>query len=397
MSRKALSPLSGHTPGYILIIAVIFSISSGLFWYAAACGVSLTYDSVNYIKISHDFFSHNPATFTQGLQPPLFSLMLYILHDLVRIPYPAIQYMFLVINFFLLVIMADKVIGDPFLRIAWLMAATSGVTFQMIHVFLWSEPLFLMTLTCILILVDLYIKKNKFTFPVMALSMILCMERFAGIILLAGIAIAAYRYALQKKPLRKSLAIFLPGVTIFSVWVFMFNPVVNGIPEMFHLHYFSGFFKNIMDYLDTISAWFLPGMINPYLRISLFLIPVIWAVIKKNYGRNYHGLTDLFFIMIIIYLVVMSSPGTIDPYESERYLSVIYPFFLLIVIRMPDQILKRVRHSFRLIILGIMFLWLAYTVTRSIHNSVRWHNAGCRAVTTEYSVIQPNAFLSQMK
>ncbi len=372
---------SAYDIKYTFIFLLILSVISALFIYATACGINLTYDSGIYIRWAKTIGGNPADYFTPGPEyfhwPPLFSYIIFLLKIRTGIGYSFMQFIFLVINFLLLILIGNKTLNHVFTKITWTAITCTGVSFLMIHVFLWSEPFFLLILSGLILLMDRYLKKGKPGILLIAilLSNLLCLQRNAGIFILFGIMAAILWYIPGKKGVLTALIYIFPSMIAFILW----NFIINGSGDIFQMSFFSDFLHNIINYFNDISAWLVPRLFNHWLRILFLLVILLFIISNRTYSRHYRDPSGVFIYLIIIYILGISSLGKIDSYESERYLSVIYPGFILLFMKSISAYWHRIRFSFRIVLAIFLLIWFSYTVSRSLINAGRWHAASCQA------------------
>jgi hypothetical protein len=127
-----------------------------------------------------------------------------------------------------------------------------------------------------------------------------------------------------------------------------------------------------MEYISVISGWFVPLKVIPEVRITLaiFIGLVFLGILAK---RKIRILNIGFFFLFVTYLVGRSYYSNVDYHESERYLSLVYPFFVIgflvpileWVYSLDNILLKRM--------VGIFSISLiVYSTFRSIWNDIIW-------------------------
>ncbi len=376
--KKNLSPYDVKNN---IIILLMFLAVSALFVYATRCGINRTFDSGIYIQRADDIGGRTantvPGDEVYFHWPPLFSLIIFLFNLKLGMGFGLMQYFFLALNIFLLLLIGNKTLNPARLKIAWLAMTSAGVSFLMIHVFLWSEALFVMMISGTVLLLDRYLKKEKIpTFILLILlSCLLCLQRNAGILIVLAISISILWFVPGKKGVIKSLIYLLAASSGFILWNFYYS----GGKEIQLQSLFSGFGHNILVYLNVISAWLLPRIIIPELRITCLLVMLLFVVFTRTYRRYYRDPSGIIIFLIIIYFIGISSLGPIDLFESERYLSVIYPGMMLLIFKSFSIYWHRVRLSVRILMACILVIWFSYTVLRTYINAERWHGASCRA------------------
>ena len=379
------------------LLAAILIAGTVLYWYGTWFGLNMTNDSFDYLQ-SASFLSQGKwhalagsGQFTSW--PPLFGVLIFLWSMKLGINPVFMQFIIMICNFFLLLEIGKRVLPGPVARIIWFAASFTSVGFIMIHVFLWSEPLFLAIQLSLIIVVDNFISTKKLNWLLLSIlfSVLLCLQRNAGIFIIAAIALTVFLSMPGRRGLISAILLFLAGIFTFSGWNLIVSIPGTG-PFVFLKHeYFSGFLLNIWNYIDVVSAWFLPRKSGIFIRLFFVFLLSIWILLSRRKEISIlhkdYSLTRLICIIIVFYIIGMSSIGRIDPWETERYLSIIYPFILLVIIVLALKNTDLTHKSFtRLIIIAFLGMWILYIEVRSTINVVNWHE---RSKTTHTWISNP--------
>lgn len=282
-------------------------------------------------------------------------------------------------NFLLLLYIGQRTIPNTLMRMVWFMASFLGVSFLMVHVFLWSEPFFMVILFFMIIFSDQYLRKHRLPWLLLLIlfSNLLCLQRNAGIFFVAGFAFSLAWFTTGKERILMPVILLVSGLISFMVWNLWLPGYRAGIDLLSEQSFFNGFFFNLGTYLNTISAWFLPRQLNVYIRIALLISGISILITGKPFSGIYRDPETVIFFIVIIYLTGISILGKIDAHESERYLAVIYPVALLPVVKRISSHWGRIKYSTRIFITILMLLWLSYITVRTVINAERWESASC--------------------
>ena len=129
---------------------------------------------------------------------------------------------------------------------------------QMIHHFIWSEPLFLVLLALHNLLLVRYLRlggKGDFYGLIVAVFF-LAITRNSGFFIIVPTGMLLFLYG-QKRKLGTTLKYLLLGSSGFVAWNVYVTLTKDGVERIYRDNpFFSGFLSNLVNYLDTISLWF---------------------------------------------------------------------------------------------------------------------------------------------
>jgi len=117
----------------------------------------------------------------------------------------------------------------------------------------------------------------------------------------------------------------------------------------------------------------MPMEVPVSIRIALaaIIVLVLLAIYFKNYhliGPNYHSL----LVVFLSYFLLRSYYSDIYFHEAERYLSIVYPLFILLMVK-ASSFFKESSNIFlskAYLISGIYLL--TYTIIRAVRNDLIW-------------------------
>lgn len=375
--KKDKTKGTGYSMKYLSIVLIILLSGSFLYWLSVHCGINQTYDSAAYIRLAET--GRITSASSSNPWPPLFGFVLFTLHFKLHMSFAVIQFVFMVTNFLLLWTIGTRAIPDAMTRLIWLAASFLAVSFLMVHVFLWSEPLFMVIFLSMIIFIDRYIRKRRLSILLLLIifSNLLCLQRNAGIFFVTGFAFSLAWFTDGPKRVLILVIFLVAGSISFIAWNLLLPGFRTGLTLLTNQSFFQGVFFNLSVFLNTISAWVLPRQFNSYVRIILLISGLIVLMSGKIFSRIYRDPELIILFIFIIYLTGISILGRIDEYESERYLAVIYPVAILPVLKRISSISGRIKFKARIIITILMLLWLSYVASRSVINAVRWEKASC--------------------
>jgi hypothetical protein len=143
---------------------------------------------------------------------------------------------------------------------------------------------------------------------------------------------------------------------------------------------------NIFNLSEVLSRWFLPGILPLVLRM-VFLLFVLGMAATGLFtlaeGKDHRpGL--MITLINVFYFFILCCFGKLDVWEMERYLSVIYPFFIITLVYSLYN-LKNIfqRKKLFYLIPFFLILWGVYSVSRTIKNSSQWHQRSRMEVIPE--------------
>jgi hypothetical protein len=327
-----------------LLASIVLVISSVLLqWYGHSGGLLTTSDSCNYLSAASSFKSNFTFLSYDGepylYWPPLFPIILSVLGG-------AWYWIHLSITAWigvLVVIETRKVITDPLLQLICQASILLSVHLLMIGVFLWSELLFLLLLIY-------FIKAVEKNFvAAIILGFFLCLQRNSGIFFVIGAALWYW-------DLKKSIILFALATSGFWAW----NIYVSVAQEY---HYFQSIIYNF----NVMST----AMMNVLAPVPGFFILIIAGAVGFFLKDDIK--TRLMSVMIITYMACLVVIFPIAPSDSDRFVTVIIPFFMILVFRAIEIVLAKQTSARRIVLMIVVVCWLAYPLSRALKNASQWH------------------------
>jgi hypothetical protein len=254
-----------------------------------------------------------------------------------------------------------------------------GVHLIMISVFLWSELLYLLMLLGAGILAVAVRTSGRYVVPFFLAGFLLCLQRYAGIFFVAGVAL--WLITDHGIPFRRRLIIsssyLLVSVSGLAVWVRYIHSVSDEFSFSAYrfledpLHNLGYVLGRTGELFVTGPDWLLAGAAVIIAVASLLSLRDRLATLPE---------IRLVIILLAVYIVGLLMLGRLDTHELDRLLSVYVPFIYLLFFVSLDTVLrkggsKRLRAG-----LFIIALWSSYPLARTWQNVELWHHRSCFGV-----------------
>jgi hypothetical protein len=329
-----------------LLVSIVLVISSVLLqWYSHQGGLLTTSDSCNYISAANSFRSNFTFLSYDGERylywPPLFPIILSVFGSV----WYWIQLLIAAWTGILVVIQTRKSIDDPFLQLICQASILLGVHLLLIGVYLWSELLFLLILFYFTQVVE-----KKHLVASIIIGFFLCLQRNSGIFFVIGAALWFW-------DLRKSIVLFLLATSGFWAW----NIYVSVAQEY-------TYFQSIIHNFNVMSD----AMMRILAPVPGFVILIVLGVV--GFLLKHDAKTHLMFIMVIVYLACLLVIFPIAPSDSDRFVAIIVPFFMILIFRVIEIVLEKQTSARRIVWMVVVACWLAYPLSRALKNASQWHN-----------------------
>jgi hypothetical protein len=361
------------------IYLLLFGLSTMMAGYAHADGLLLTHDSVQYLSAAssfrHGLGFMGPDGTRYAYWPPLFPMLLSLFASpLVLLP---------ILNVFLsalllgtLYLLSQELQTSASGRIVSLSFLFLGVHFILLSVFVWSELIFLVLFCLQVYLLLVRVRSTKannamLNAMILALGVLLCLQRNAGLFLMVGIA--GWLFFLEpKKPLVVRLftaGIFI-AITTSGLWAWnIYNTWQPDSSFRFYAHDYGHYiFHNFSILINSLTRAFLP---SPNIFVSYLCVGLIIAGLFK--WRQWLSSSALLLLWIIAaYLVGMSLLFELDEHDGDRYVSIVLPFLVLILCRFLEPFFMRYARTNWIAVL-VVCAGFIYPVARSVKNASLWH------------------------
>jgi len=351
---------------------------ASLFCYANWNGLGLTHDSYYYLE--------SAATFRQTLSFdnlginqyfPFQSFLIMMLSILGQYGYEYSFYIngcLLIATNGLFLWITLSLIKSRFIIICFTFTMTFSVSQLMVHSHLWTEPLFLFFLAIMwLLTIRFYNKPNlKNLIWLVIISVLVCLQRKAGMLFIASTSLGLFLVLVQNRfTYLKVTVVALFVLVLILLFGYLGGPNIIGEKPSFVF-----FLDQLHYYLDTTSAWILPLPIPYYLRLITLLLIVLGSMVyylkKKNSIPNNH-IIAIFTFVFFTYFIIRLFYDRPDPSEMERYLSPVYPIFLLVMYLIMEHLLFKISDRRKLIMQLVLLIWMIYPLIRVAKNAHLWH------------------------
>lgn len=366
---------------YFFLLLMAF----GLHRYSQNNGMGMTFDSLNYLHASKTWqkekklVNHNQSNYV--VQTPLFPIILSIFDTKNGI---FISYFFsfcLIFTLILYFFWIDFIFDNYFIKIMTAFCISIGTPLYLVHHFLWSEPFFLLLLTInsfsfyvIISDKECFFSKKMLYFFFFLSGFLLCLQRNTGIFFLFGELF--FLIFMKRNELKKYFFLIFLTFLSLSGWFFWtyFSVKDIGNTQQFFLVFMEGAMIERLKSIDFLNKiifnWLFPfnSFWLRFLFTSFFLIFLILFIIKNKIKITL-SLQIMIFLSSFYVLILSSFPLQFS--DAERYLSVIFPFFVIIFFYFLSIIIKKyaVLKTFLFIFL---LLFISYNAIRTVKNVHFW-------------------------
>lgn len=331
--------------GFARAATVVFvALAALLQWYGHQGGLLKTPDSCSYLAATKSFEGYRYFT-------PLFPIVLSVFGEY----WEWVQLLLLIPICILINDRIKHIIKDPAIALICLCSIVLSVQLLMIGVFLWSELLFLLLLLLFVRSIDTNL------IVAIIVGFFLCLQRNAGLFFVIGAAIYLW-------DIRRSLMLLLLSSSGLVAW-----NIYAGIAG--EHEYFLSMFHNM-----TVLMTELMHVIAPI--TGLFLFVVIGGLF---YFLKHDEKTKPLSILTITYVICMSLIFRFEAYDADRYISIVVPFFMILVFRALEIALPKQTSTRRTVLMILIVCWLAYPLSRTVKNAIQWHNV---SFTSYFCAIQ---------
>ncbi len=228
--------------------------------------------------------------------------------------------------------------------------------------FLWTEPVFIVL---VLLLSVAFLKKgNVLTVTVLCIALFL--TRKAGIFFFVA---AAALYLFERKRIA-AITVLISGTVVFLIW--------EWIEFTYHsTGYLAAWLPQLqvyerIHYLDAATSWFLPLRMSLPLRVvvMLLIVTIVFLNFRSQIFSSSRERQNVVLLMLAggYSITLIAVRGTLDYEDGARYLSIVFPFYLILIISVVAKILEQSGKMQRIFILSGTGLWLIYISLRTVHH-----------------------------
>jgi len=366
----------------------------------AKFGSGVTDDSINYLSAASSF--PNALLKVDGSPyvewPPLYPVLLSLfkLTGMTAAGFAmAFQGIVFVLNLLLTGRLLQSVLKSNYIHFIALVFLVFSIPLLQSHVFIWSEPVFILLLLINISVLVKYLETEKLIYfiSLIFLSMLMSLQRKTGMYFTINFGIILVLYNPNKSLIKKclfSLVYMFVSVVPFVLWTWRKYQIAGRVFE-------SSYFKmekitgNFLELLNTLSSWILPNEIPFSIRISLIIISILFIFYLS---RHYINLKSIFnnilfkviFISFAGYLILL--PITFVYIQGEtiddRILSPAYILGLVLFFGLIDGILFQLPDNYiaKKGVMMIVIISLCYPVTRTIYHIKKWNTNGTGGYNT---------------
>lgn len=281
-------------------------------------------------------------------------------------------------TFYLANLLVKSLIKDTIFQWIFNLLLAFSVVIIMDHVFIWTEPLFLMLLMFYALQLHYNFESaGKLHLILLTITgLLICLLKHVGIFFVTIPALFTLINAVYTK--KKSAIIllsvlhFIVPIVYFLVWQWMVWEFGGNHSRIDH---FSGLdlISNYQLIANSITKWFVIPDIADYLGwliLPLLLAFILYSIsLQKAQSIQWWAYSCMGTIMI--YLIILFTKGDMIFSDDDRYVSVIYPIVMLLLVGGAEKITEtRPKIKPHLIILSGVFI--VYNLARVIKNTWFW-------------------------
>jgi hypothetical protein len=354
-------------------------VSQVIVYITRTCGFILTPDSAHYLSAAASFRNDGVFLCPDGSAftnwPPLYPMVLSIWES----PLEVAPYLYTLFSFgiaFFIGFLATHFLKDRFVIAAYSMLVLLGTHFLLIHVFFWSELLFML-----LLLGHTYIaltkSQSRYYFLMLSiLGFFLCLQRNAGMYWVGGTMLWLLLYQPNRWIMQRVVKVGCLGLASVSGLLFWhgYNYWFISKESFENRPFFSSLSENISLISTSLGKWLLPvnGMVAVFLGVTLAAF-LIWY--WRTYFRGHTALT-LLICCILLYTLGFLPIPRLDFHDMERYFAVVTPVVGIFVMMVVEHGMRQYpRYVF--VIRSLVLIFAIYVVARMLTNSTLWYAMAC--------------------
>ncbi|MFL5728523.1 MAG: hypothetical protein ACJ75J_03455 [Cytophagaceae bacterium] len=379
--------LLGLTAGTVFVLSVMGS------------GPGITDDSINYLNAATGFpymQKIDGSAFTEW--PPLYPaiLSLYKLSGLNILHFATLVNG---ISFCLSIVffnrMTEFLFKNRFVYGTYLLCLLCSVPLIQSSVFLWSESFFILLILLALRILIKYLEKRDFSqfILLIALSILLCLQRKSGIIFCGAFAVILFYYRSQtiSKILLEILAYLCLSCAPFFLWTYR-RYLLSGSATSQRMWEPERIGENIRQTADILSSWLMPDEIPLPVRSILLaaLLLVFILTLRKSepqilQKRIFLSISIIVLNTYVLTLCLIFLYLRADEPIDDRLLSPVYLFFIFLTFTGIDKLIEiniPARSAGKVILAGAAVLCL-YCIVRTGFHICRWNVQGTGGYNTK--------------
>ena len=264
-----------------------------------------------------------------------------------------------------------------------------STNFMMICVFLWSELLFALLLSLVIVFLFRFIETHQNYWLVISIipSLLMLIQRNAGIFIITPLYVSLIVFkVIQRKHFSPALFSFLTSISGFLIWNVKNILIESRSHMIFELVPYFAPLKHLNLVLNELGSIFYPSLlIHPF---SLVITIVFFAIVVYSVFQSEKELyLKILLLTSLLYLSIwIVIPG--DPSNMGRFISIVMPIVLLASIWAFFNIWDRLRVGtvYKYIILSAIII---YSSVRIVNNSFLW---GGKSTYVNFGKMHNNSF-----
>jgi len=351
------------------------------FFVATACGLGMTTDSFKYSVTAQNLVSSGEFITVGGKPytywPPLFPIVLALLPS--QSPW------------LLNLLNAACLLGSiliwyriscnyltPNWRLFYLFTLCSATPILMVHVYVWTEPIFLLMFSGYLYSLHRFLEKEALNWLLSAtiFAFFMLLQRNAGIMLLMGMSlgILIFRFDLFKRRFGYFLThgfFSVSGWAVWQYWQYFIRKQTESIDY---------FFVTEIDWLKYdafLKAWYshwlprdAPGAAVGFVVLVIFFVVMGKKTIFDPYQKS------LWFMIGFYVLLLLVMPFTTHR-DAIRYQAIFIPPLFLNIVFIFQKPFRALSQKIQLVVLCLLIIWMLYPLARIAKNTVHFHQVFC--------------------
>lgn len=332
-------------------------------------GVGFTYDSFDYAEAASNldlFLKGNFINERVIKRPPVYPIIVSLFFWIGDDGLTLLNMILYVANFYLVIKIVDFVIEDEQSKFLAIVCVMFSVTIHLVHAFAWTEGL----VVCLMLLqIKLAFDDRLVDFKyllIITLGVLSVLTKKGAMLLVPGMVLMIYLSGVGVRRWAYPLLYCILCWGAYQLWDGLIN-----LREPVDIVTAKRFLS--LEYLNVLSVWLMPLNVPSLIRntVAIIILLLLTIFYIKNLVKKNSHLNSLLLIFVS-YTLLRSYYSNVYFHEAERYLSLVYPLFIIILFSLlsslrisSNKILSRLCWIFGLYI-------LCYTIIRAIKNDYQW-------------------------
>ena len=339
--------------------------------------MNFTADSKHYINVAQQIYQNGFITIWKNEQlvywPPLYPIVLSFIIETESFYSLKILHFLLAVS--ILTIwekISIDILKNSRRHLVFMVFLSISTNFLMISVFIWSELLFLMLLSFMILCINNYIKSANSNWLLISIlpAFLMLIQRNAGIFVITAIYLSLFVFKIfTKKNISLALVCYLTSISGFLVWNIK-TIIVEERPYMIAelVPYFT-LTTNFNLLVNEIGSIFYPSyFIYPFSILISCILIIYTSYIIFNLDNDVF--LKILLLSALLYLSIwIIIPG--DPSNMGRFISIAAPMILLSVVKVIFTVSEvfSVSKNIKFLIIGV---FIFYSSLRITNNSLLW-------------------------